>query len=1254
MAALNVPISGATIQSKELAYHDLLKEIPLTAMDPRTIVRTPSKTIISKPGCNKTFKDHAWKIPTEGISNVISYKYLDPLNRLCYTNVECVAIYAQDRATNAIVRYEYPIIVKDKFRFITVLYKLTTDNNLVKFTQVEAKSMSKIAEMTYDMFKQLDITTDVAERCKLILKTANSMGKLCDNLEMEEPFPASGLPSELKASLAARPDLMAVIAVEDDDFKLPQTFDTGFAELFNVIPEIDDKLNNAFLESGWLQLESGTSTNPQQIESVPLYVGDPENSVTYRALNMLITYTPATKVPSTLFNVFDPLTEEQYYQKFGKSVNRIDPILGLLDIQKVTPRRIPASKANAVPVADKASVDTFFTNIAGLKGEQLLKQILSMLSIPITADGNISRYNFEIVSRFLISIYRYLMLEEVPTALARTKISTVCSIYGAFNAMEDILHSIGIFENASIHEMMGILPRLTPILFCVTKQEKNKNMTAVFKSKIPPDNADLAKRLTDEVTFKQTVTVIPPAPTIPPLSSVPAASTKLSNTTRSTGESGYKSVSSGSRFSKSSSYGTNCINGTHSVTYSPLIPSRTIIQNIIQKGVAMTTTNYEHIYYEEGKMKMSTWVSNPQTIRDQAINVNREDYFDRFYPRPNAVVNTNAILTNPNCEDTMDLACLDSILSTTHIDTRKFSTILMSKIRATRRYGEKISPLMIKYRERYNNSTLYTVGYIIQNMLQDFENEGFQPRFGATPANAISTFNMNTDGNAVDAEVDRLEDAMSDGCIFLNAKDFSQRDFQIMKIISAGPSCIQTSLDNETRHIGSSIKIEGSVRWALYNDENINVDNNYGLITSAHVSAFLAKLNNVYKDKDAMVSGYMQAATILNGKIKEVSYRKTPCNRFIMSTLEIGQINLPRVVGHNFLWTLLDLEPARESATYFVKEHEALLGASNVVLNLVSVFVAAHITIGVSAFLDNWNITGADINASVLPAENANNLATFIQQLVTAKAGVAAPILAISTGLASQISDVTISPLIFNGRCWCNQLNGVSCMMYDEEDLWHGVWGEYIPYLLDPIATSFQYQAWLSIWGILAPDVTFELTTEINMLGPQQLRMWNAYNGDTQYEAIGASKTPYRKAPYGLLVINAVRQQYGVHQPWNLTQQIYVQVGNKIEKLGNSELFQPEYDEELGIIKIGTLITYRWSVCRSIIVALTPATIGDAMFHNLATCKFTALNSAGLYLHDTQVGVPMSAGLFCESGVVGLEIYNVGGSASGSAVASEN
>lgn len=1213
-----------------------------------------------KVGSTKTIEDYSNIKLSDDVKHRLCPKYLDPLSGLIVELDQFKDIVDMPRTNNYILIFDYPVSNNNTLETVPVIFKIEANSkNVSKFSIKERDALLNITQAVYNGVALMLRDTDPASRLSRMV-TMNAL--LLANAKLaniENPLQANTTGDDLIAAIEESVDYSVYISCEGDDFSLPQLFNPLVAEALGVELELDTVANDVFLarfKSGLvIQDQPESSTLTTEVVETTVYIEGVFNEIPVK-------YVKPVERPCELVEVFLPLTQSQYFEKYDQTSNRVANLKVNYADYLAKEDAIPADVMLLISDITPDKVAEICGVFHKTRGMELVRSFLVFFHCDFKMINKCMRYDFNPLEYLFATLHKSLSFVQRRSTAQRVAGKNILTFYWAYRNMRTLLNSVGIHTYASSDEMLFILRRLYPAFFDfgpssaqvdISQDVPATQLPVASKLTLALDRYDAVTAATPKTVSKSTTVQSLPSTMRSGDSSLATRSTvtiSLPASKAGSSSSGYCS----DRFATASAYGINCISGSHSVQFIPKVPDFNAAQNVLSVGIDLISTNFEHIYYEDGQFKFHTWLNNPAHINDQAVRVCKEDSFIRFYDISKQVKPTRIKLTPPQVDDTMSLSLLDAVMTGINVDTRKWVSQLMGELRCDRKLAEQMAPLLIKHLERYNNSTIYAIGHMLQMALTDFENDEVAPVFGPIPENSIVTFNTNTIIANVNGEVANMESYLAEGRIMLKGKDLNSRDYAVMKLISAGPSVIRVDDNSNDVHIISSIICERAVQWCVINDEDSNVPAQVGSVTSAHVSAFLTKLVNTFKDSDAMVSGFIQAATILNGKIEEMHRADQLIHRFVLATLEIGQINLPRPRGHNWMWSVIHLEPARCNATFFKDDLVALHGANTQVQNRLSVFVALVISIGISTFLDCWNITGADMTSSCLPPDGGNNFGIVFDTLTAAKGKIGAPILTIACGFINQVSEMTINPSVFNGRGWCDNLNAIRSLVYEPRDLWQAIWDEYIPYLIEPLAAAFLFKAWPSIWHILAPDVSFEITKEINMLGPLELRQWDASTGCDGYKTIGVSKTPWVKESYGGLMISALRQQFNVREDWQITLQVFHQAGNQFVKSSETIRFQPQYDPDFGTIKIGTLVTYNWSVMRTLVPALSPNTIGHGYFHMLSCVSFNNFTSAGIYLPNVQSGHAVSVGVFTDTGIQGMEVYSSGQTIGSARTESEN
>ncbi|UHK03177.1 MAG: hypothetical protein FuToV7_gp1 [Hangzhou totivirus 7] len=1181
------------------------KQLALKTAGTKSGVATVSTSLSSAPPL-KAYGSFAANIRLDTRTGLLcKFSEADPVNNNILQIEDLPSLpLKKRRIRNILLVVKYPIVeeLSNEKGLINVGFVLQAQSNSIrKLTRMEADRVLRIASIVKDLLKQKEIL-DRESFSALYEHARDQLDIYADEASLGQVVPSDA--AEFETDVSRRTTICGkfMLSVEGDGLRNPTEFD----------PIVRD----------WLEL-------PQTID---LSVGDPDFYPirTDEALQAVDAPAPVVNraglIDHILWRSGRPNTAgvvkpgpievdlNELHQKLSSSSNRVEELLKLEETQNML--------GNREPVITKDEYVKFIEILTDTTHKNLLEALFSALEMTSLLEQTREVYNYEQLVFVMGQIVKGVPKDWRINKIDRMDFETCVKIEKELFKMSNTLKKLGFADTCTRNEMLSMLRSQSKLFNDLeVKLTPGDELVAV-----PPFDVKggIKKAKQEAKATSDLATLRAPEESRTRMTSAGTYGAGVAEKGGSK-DSGYGSVHShhsNSLSSGRSTYGDHSISGNESVKYVPTMPAGNIRQNVISAAAEIVAQNAEHVYWHDKKFKMSTVLTNPQTVKAQAKSTRKVDHFDRFVTRAGMPQPTYIKFTAPQVKDTMDTSLLEAVGTAAGVDCKKFVGRIQATIRCSRKYAEEVTCLLSQYVSRFNNSSLYAIAYVQLMMLEDMEREGIEAVFGVPVENAIVTINMAADQAHAAVQGDVTKEAMGSGRVFLNAEGLTQKDFSCMKLISSGPSVVSTGPNSAHVHIGSTISGVGGVKWAVYDDRPVVINEAIERVTSADMAAFLTKLQSQMKDTDAMACGFTQATCLINGKVMKMSYNGENIIRYVMSTLEIGQINMPQPSGHNFLWRVIEIEPLYPNSSVFEEEAKTLRGLSLRLLNYAGVVVASSVSLGVSGFLHYVNISGYDLNCSVLPAPNENMLGNFVRELVEARGQHAAPLLVIACGFICQFSNMSISPLSFAGRHWNNNLNGVRSLLFDELDLWCGVWKRHIPYLLDPLATAFMLKRWPDIYLVMAPEVKFDVSLEINMLGPQHLRCWSATSGCSEYNSTCAGSNPYTQVPYGGMVINALRQHYDPGNDWVVHFRVYKCYGKAVEHVYDTVDFQPEYDPDFGIIKIGTLLTYTWDT-NAVLAPTLRADIGEGIFSAMSACAFHNLTSAGLYLPYVQTSDPL-------------------------------
>lgn len=907
-------------------------------------------------------------------------------------------------------------------------------------------------------------------------------------------------------------------------------------------------------------------------------------------------------------------------------------------------------RAKEVPkVASQEIIDKLIDAVYDRYGKEMLKDVISVLDPPSRDVPAGTLYDFDYLLSYVTLIVDTLTPKGkgLPAKL-RPAIRQLTYIKTDLMKMRSTFNELGIVQWANVEEMYAFLSEIGKMWAEVEVLEKK------LKKPLDKSVANLTSKTKEKKSMSESAAFAPHNRTDESPGGIIKSKGSSSTGRRSSGY-GTMGHSLSSGLSRST-YGDHSISGEASVHLTNAIPPIDVHQNIVTESINFVTGDAEHILYGDGGWNMHSTLNGPTEIRQQAKSATKSAKFERFYPKNKPLQIFNVEWSKAVVADEMDQSLLDPLTNNSDkVDAKRLTGVLQGTFKTNRAVAETFAESMTMYRHRYNNESLYMIAAMLEMALSDMEIEDIRPVLGPAPEGAINYFNFHTFDEDVRLDASNyMRQHVGRGSININAKKISQKDLRIMGLISSGLSSVTTPNDCPNSHIISHFRMNPNmITWTVYDNEEIAQANPNVQISAADVTAFIHKMVYLFNDYDAMVIGYCKASAYINGKIVELGDEDAPVNRFIPSTLEMGEISITRPQGYNPLWDVLEITPKMPAIEVFRDDFEALIGRTAVIKNNASVIVATMLSLGVSTTFHMHNLTGHDLNASRCSPLNDNNCSTFVRDLVQQR-NFGNAIMATASGYAAQVSNLTIHPNLWRGSGYNASMLTMNSRPYTDNDWWEGVWGTYIPYLHDPLASAFLHQRWPDLYGILSPKVEFDVTEEVHLRGPPENQRWCGYMGDRAYGEILRGGEPWEYNAYALLVINAMRQAFSVEDYWAIPVELYDLYGQEGKFSGVYEDMEVEFDEDFGHIKIGTLPTWSWSQQKMLVPCLT-SEIGREVFNAVTISGVRGMNAAGIYLPRPQTGPATSAGIAQITTIKGLDAWLAAssGGRSGTA-ASEN
>lgn len=639
-----------------------------------------------------------------------------------------------------------------------------------------------------------------------------------------------------------------------------------------------------------------------------------------------------------------------------------------------------------------------------------------------------------------------------------------------------------------------------------------------------------------------------------------------------------------------------------------------VVSNLWANIVPLLRNNDNRIFYEEGDMVIQADLQGPVQQMNNLRRRRVRSTFNRFIPRNTRVVVTNVRYTAPIAARDNQLANDSPYFQGMVVAARTIAQNAYVPLHSTRQWCETIMGGFARQFHDYDNTALYQAGFMIMEMLRDFERQGEVAVFDNRVNDAIMFINMRAaDENARNAATNDFNNAVAEARIWVCHWEVTAQQLSCMELISSGTQIIRTQNDSDLQHIATNINMP-VIRWMVTHDR-AQVPHAWVPPTAAAMRDLLRFLAFRRNEQDYYVRGWAQAQNIINGKVFPVEIRGQPAARYFTCTLEFGTIRINGPADIHPLYRVLNLMPARRAFDPYAGDYEYLNVATLDQMSLVGVFLAVANHYGITTFLLLYNINARDLNSNYCVDLRGRAAVAVIQHVNNAQPGEQCAIFRYVAGYMGQISQLVMNRRYFPMRAWNDGYQAL--YEIDEEDVeyFRLIHDEHLPIIIDHLSASWVFTAWPNTLGIWQPPVNFNVHEELNRQAVMNRRDWRPFQGDAGYMAQAIGAVPHAFRPYIIHALNAVLQHVRREDVWQIHAMLVQAGARNVWPDGEVEIAQPEYDDELHMVKFGTIRNYDWRLMGTIYHEIRYENL-DA--NDLASIEAGQVNSqvAGINLPD--------------------------------------
>lgn len=607
-------------------------------------------------------------------------------------------------------------------------------------------------------------------------------------------------------------------------------------------------------------------------------------------------------------------------------------------------------------------------------------------------------------------------------------------------------------------------------------------------------------------------------------------------------------------------------------------------QNVCNKIYGHIRANNNRIIYNDANtgILVQDHVALPAVLADMPMN-NVVTEYPRVIPRAPATDRMLIVWGASVIQDELQLTDASQYMVTGAVQVRAVASGLRGEYNFSRLISEILAASFKIGLQRSDASGLFVILNIIEDWIEVGVNLGVPPVITDVAEN-IQYIDVSAEGEPGRAAANNLIAGTARNAIFLKYKDLSPSDLNVIRIISAGLNKLENPAPNPARpNVPLASLFRGTgLPVVVWNDGPIPDAGAIVLPSAVAVRACARRIADMMDWSQAYVQGYTRSATILNGLLSAEDRNNMRAQRYYTAGFETGNIRLPRPAGHNFMWRILGLEAQTPAHQFFVDEYNIINEIDCQLRAYIRSGIATVYSLGVSAAFHNCNIGGRELNVWANPANGPNNRSICITNDFF-RVGGNQTVLAINQvacGMISQVSDVTISWLCFNGDAFCNARGGLFNVGIAQA--WQHTWNRRIPYIARPESIGWLLQGWLHLWAITNSGVSFNLRDEIYLAGGIEGDALRIFDGESKYLTAWTGHRPFLWIAYGQLVINVIRQHYRyVAHPRITFRYIRAATSGRAHEMPNNiqiEELQPEWEDEVFTTVPGSIVTYDWEL----------------------------------------------------------------------------
>jgi hypothetical protein len=639
--------------------------------------------------------------------------------------------------------------------------------------------------------------------------------------------------------------------------------------------------------------------------------------------------------------------------------------------------------------------------------------------------------------------------------------------------------------------------------------------------------------------------------------------------------------------------------------------------NIGQYGAAVAAVQRDYVFAQN--VDISTignqrWHQNV-TLTINLVNEVRDDW-------PNFPINWGAAQMRQD----IPAALATAFLSAAKPNSRLIGTSIGDKMAISDQVSRNVGGTLLSQQATYDTSAFYGVLFLDALELYEWNRIAVQPHFAAAVANRpFIERNMMPEAAALIATVNGARADAASCALVIPRENISEHGRTILAWVSQGRPFFQPPDMAVGVFPLLNCVTTPRIPIRIYHSEVVPAliapDANIIPADFIDLAMAVAAFNN---DVGSLVRGFMRAAEIY--AMRTGAYVAAQANRFFTASFQWNAASWPQPRFANWVWQFLDIVPPKMDVAMFADEAVVFTNASIVMISRLAMEYGAVLSLGVSTFLNNFNIVGSTLSTwrNDLADDWALSPALLFNKFLVGQdicGFFSMPQL--FTGAATILAELTgwhWNPVTHSTAAWSNGLHDAPVRALDT--VWGALWQFVVPYFGHPAALQWAFSRWASTWGWGSAPVSVDFSHEVVF---SRGGGWYAAKGCIEYARNAAGDRPFMFVAYGNCAMNAIlwataqqAQPVWRYQIWDRTSG--AKGGEPFADGNEAQLVAPEWVAALHTLNPGQVLSYWWHQGLVVAPYLTAANAGAPHWPRIRDMArgTTVLPQGGMVLASAQ------------------------------------